>query len=62
MYELLYLYDLIVTSQQSYSFPAMNLNQLIINQQNMILQAEVADAVSQMEGKEDEDCKVYYIL
>ena len=48
-----------MTSQQSYSFPAMNLNQLIINQQNMILQAEVADAVSQMEGKEDEDCKVY---
>ena len=54
-------YDSIVTSQQSYSFPAMNLNQLIMNQQNMLLQAEVADAVSQMEGKEDEDCKVYWI-
>lgn len=36
----------------------MNLNQLIINQQNMLLQAEVSDAVNQMEGKEEEDCHV----
>lgn len=45
-------------NNQPISFPAMNMNQLIVYQQNMRLQAQVGDMVLYLQDKKQEDIDV----
>lgn len=47
-----------IVNNQPISFPAMNMNQLIVYQQNMRLQAQVGDTVLHLQDKKQEDIDV----